>query len=286
MYVHKYGVEVTERDWKDRGANGQVVTTYRDGTTARRTYLNGILHGVTTYTFPHSTIVRKTEVYEMGRLSSKLSHFHSGIPRKEVSYLAPGHEKQTLWYEDGTPQSVEETLDGKVLAGEYFTPTHEVEAAIADGDGMRVRRDPYGNLFARELVQEGDMVEQTTYYPNGDPQTVSHFCEGVLEGEKKTFFLGGEPNTVEEWSHGFQHGKTTLYQNGQKKAEMSYHMGKKQGLERHFDDNGRVVEEISWNAGRKHGPCRLWVDGIVNTEWYENDSQVSQAQFESPRHLH
>lgn len=286
LFVHKYGVGIPQSDWLARGSNGQIVTTYRDGTTVSRNYTGGTLHGTTTYTFPHSTIIQKTEIYEEGTLVRIVSHYPSGIPHEEIIYLDNGHVKKTVWYEDGTPQSVEELLDGKVLSGEYFTPSHELEARVQQGEGTRVQRDAYGNLSSKETIQSGEMVLQILYYPNGVPEEMSSYKDGVLDGERKTFHFTGEPNVIEEWSCGYQHGTTVLFQNGQKCSEISYIRGKKQGLEKRYDDNGHLVEEITWVDGKKHGPSRLWIDGIAKTEWFIDNQAVTQIQYNSPRHVH
>jgi len=52
-YIHKYGYDVSKEEWESTGYPGQVVTTLRNGVTLTSSYENGVLHGPTTYTFPH-----------------------------------------------------------------------------------------------------------------------------------------------------------------------------------------------------------------------------------------
>jgi len=275
LFVHKYGIQIPEQDWRSRGANGQIVSIYRDGTTASRTYCGGVLHGTTTYSFPHSNVISETEIYEGGEMVRKVSHYPSGIPHKELLFIEEGHTKQTLWYEDGTPQSIEDLLSDHIQSGEYFTPSHDLEASIQNGNGTRIQRDPYGKLTSRDEIRRGEMVQQTTYFSNGDPDSIADYKNGFLHGQRKTYLIGGEPNTLEEWAGGYQHGVTLLFQNGQKRSEILYVKGKKHGLERRFDDQGSV----------RNGPCKIWLDGIVHTEWYLDNAPVTQFQYESPRHL-
>ncbi|MBJ7450235.1 MAG: toxin-antitoxin system YwqK family antitoxin [Parachlamydiales bacterium] len=284
-YTHKYGVTVSKNDWNSRGANGKVTTTYRDGITICRTFEKGQLHGLTTYTYPHSSVVQKTENYSNGNLVSKINHFPSGLHRKETAFIEPNHIKKTYWYEDGTPQRQEEVIDSKIVLGEYFTPAHELESRIQDGEGTRALRDPFGHLLSHDKIANGALLEQTTYFPEGDIESMTTFKDGLPEGERKTFAPGGEPKTVEQWWNGQQHGTTIVFQNGIKRSESNYLHGKKQGIEKLFDDLGQVAQEVTWVDGHRHGPTRLYVDGTVKTDWYYRDNMVSKLQYENPHHV-
>lgn len=82
-YIHKYGYDVSKEEWESTGYPGQVVTTLRNGVTVTSSYENGILHGPTTHTFPHSKTTESLNIYERGNLVKKTTYDIRGIPQKE-----------------------------------------------------------------------------------------------------------------------------------------------------------------------------------------------------------
>src|SRR5688572_25453518 len=73
-FHHKYGFDVTAQEWKERAQDGQIISVLKDGVKVSRSYENGVLHGPTTYSFPHSTVIEKTEIYDQGTLLKEIVH--------------------------------------------------------------------------------------------------------------------------------------------------------------------------------------------------------------------
>ncbi|MFZ0565453.1 MAG: toxin-antitoxin system YwqK family antitoxin [Chlamydiales bacterium] len=287
LYVHKYGVPVVKSDWENQGKDGKVVQLRKDGVTAALSFSKGILHGETTFTFPNTSTIHLIETYDQGELVARRENYTSGVPMREEVY-----EQQTLialtqWYEDGTP-SVTETYQNELLQnGEYRTQLNVVESSVRNGEGIRICRNIESELISKDTIQNGEMVEQVTYYTNGDPAMITPYEKGLIHGMRLTFLPGGLPKTVEQWVEGAQEGITIAYQNGEKVAEIPYLQGAKNGIEYRYRDETHLVEEISWKNNVQHGPRKIYVDGETKIEWFHQGELVSHAAYErlnAPKH--
>ncbi|MGE3954707.1 MAG: hypothetical protein AB7F31_05950 [Parachlamydiales bacterium] len=289
-YVHKYGLEVDQDEWNARGQGGQIITTRKDGVVVTRSYDNSLPHGPTTYTFPHSNLVARTETYERGKLISETDHYETGIAKQEIRHSLGGARIVSTWFEDGTPRS-QETYQGDVLiAGDYFTTQNLLESRVREGAGKRIVRSNSGALQAEENILEGEKILETTFYASGEPKAITAFRGGKVDGTRKTFLPGGLPNTIETWKSGEQDGITTLFAMGEKKAEVPYIRGKREGVEIRFGADGHRIEEVSWKGDMKHGPDRFYVKGDEAIDWYHEGKRVRKEAYEKlnppplPRH--
>lgn len=280
-YIHKYGVEVDPNEWTQRGQQGTVVTTRTDGVIVESAYAHGILNGDVTYTFPHSSQIRKRESYQNGQLIREVTYTYAGTPTREV-VIAPGttQRKITVWYEDATPKLVENYNGEFLTEGEYFTPNHQRDSSVANSEGTRNIRDEFGQLVASEVITGGVVTSRKTFYPNGAPQETLALNNGQVNGERRTFNPGGDPVASEQWSNGRQHGQTILYNNGEKAAEVPFDNGMRTGVERHYRDGSVVVKEVSWQNDMQHGPCTTYYGEKSVTEWYYQGNQVSKAKYD------
>lgn len=281
QYVHKYGFPLSEQEWEQRPQDGQIVTTLKNGVKIARNYDGGLLHGLTTYTFPHSQVVEKSHLYDHGTLLKESLNDPSGMPLREEIYEFDERTIITLWDEKGSPLSVEE-YDGELLVeGKYYTTEHELEAKVENGSGERVKRDRSGLLVSRDLMQNGLIAERTTYHPNGQVHTVSHYHDYQLHGEQLKFSSTGRPLLKLQWDHGVLDGVKISYRNGFKVAEIPYINGQKHGTEYHYDDLGNLTAEIQWRNDKKHGCSKFYADeGFVESEWFFNGQLVSGDKFE------
>lgn len=279
-YIHKYGVELSKNDWTARGSNGKVISIMKNGTIVTKNYSNGILNGEVTYTFPHSETLEKILVYNKGQLVSEMVNYLSGSPMKSTEYLSDNETRITNWYDEGTPQSVELFVNGKLVTGEYRTLNNELEAEIINGNGLSIDRNAYGHLLSQSEVANGEVILETTYYSNGDPKQITPYQNGAIEGKRRFFLIGGVPNRVEEWFNGKQHGITIIYHNGEKQREIPYINGLVDGVERRYRGNDNLVEEIHWRNDKRHGPSNFYVDGKVQTDWYLNGKQVDYVVYD------
>lgn len=287
-YIHKYGVPVAKEDWIKQGEDGRVVQLHKDGVTTSKSYASGVLHGECTFSFPNTSTVAKTEIYESGMLVARKENYTSGVPRSEEDFQAELISKRTVWYEDGTPQTVEYYSNGLLTSGEYRSPTNTIEARVKSGEGTRVERDKDGLLIARETVEGGRRVERVDYYMNGDPKSITPYLNDHIHGTRLTFVLGGLPNTVEQWEYDQQEGMTVVYLNGEKVSEVPYVHGKREGVERKFRDGSILVEEMTWKNDEPHGKRVIYVDGATQVDYFHHGEIVSRPAFErlNPPHGH
>jgi antitoxin component YwqK of YwqJK toxin-antitoxin module len=278
-YIHKYGYDVSEKEWKTASYPGQVITTLRNGITVTASYEDGLLHGPTTHTHPHSHTTESLSIYQRGNLVKKTSYNVRGIPFKEEAFFSPSHTKITRWYASGTPLSVEEYHRTELLEGEYYNKHNEVIERVSKGTGMRIVRDQHEQVIAKETIDHGFPALRETFHPHGIPHTIVPLLGGQVHGEKKVFAPSGEPISLENYSHNLLHGQATYFQNGCRYLEMTYQNGVKHGIERHFIDGETVVEETEWHEGQKHGPSIVYFDSMSKTQFYYNNMPVSKERY-------
>lgn len=280
-YVHKYGAQLPSHDWRARGESGQVISTLSNGITVCKNYEYGILNGQTTYTFPYRNDLERIENYSNNKLSQEMIFYASGAPKKQTDFHKDGSKRIVMWYDNGAPQNIEEyDHSGMFVRGESYDLEHNLEAWVDGREGMRVSRDPYGQLIERDTVQKGLMVSRTTYHLNGAPKEVIPYTDSIIDGTLKTFYPDGEPDSIEIWSKGKQHGIATVYQNGEKSAEIPYEEGLKHGIEKHYLSGAAVVEEVTWRKGIKHGRSTSYIGQKTMNQWFFQGSPVSQGNYE------
>lgn len=281
-YVHRYGVELPRSDWEARGQDGMVRSVRKDGVMVTSTFEAGVLHGETSYTFPHSNVIQLREFYDHGNLAREVQNFTTGTPYQETIYSSPTHRKETTWYDNGVPQAKEEYENNSLVEAEYFTFENHKESSVSDGNGFRVRRDRFGTMISRDEIQDGKIVTSTTYHPNGSPKSVTPCQEGTPQGSRRTYHPDGAPDTIEDVNNGCQDGMTTVFLNGEKYAEVPYQAGNKQGVEKRYRNGTDLVEEVTWVNGQKHGPNNSYVGNTVKTDWYYQGNSVSnKATYEA-----
>lgn len=280
QYVHSYGVEVEPHDWHSRGKNGQVIVHLDTGEKVTETYVDGVLHGETTTTFPHQQTICHVQRYHQGTLFEETFNDSHGNPLRRVRFLAKNHQRISLWFENGAPQSVEEWVDRDLVKGDYYNTDAQVETRVVDGEGLRTNRDQFGLHLSTEKVHHGSVIERTLYYPNGAPKEMIPLQNDLVHGLKKTYLPSGEPQSVEEWVKGKQQGITTLYRNGEKVAEVPYLNGKKEGLEHRYSDGVKIVEEINWKNDQRHGRSRVYVASTVKDQWYFKGQAVTKNTYD------
>lgn len=279
--VHRYGVPLEPDDWSARGQNGQVVSMRKDGVAVTRSYEAGVLHGDCSYTYPHRDVIQKKEIYNSGELAEEFAYYPNGLPQQQISYEAPTRQSLVTWYENGVPQCREEMENGSLVRGEYYNPNYQIESRVDESCGMRTCRDGLGQMQSLDTIEGGQMVLKTTYHPNGSPAAYTPYNNGIIEGQKRTFHPGGEPSTIEEWNSNIQHGSTTVFEHGEKWADVPYVNGCKHGIERRYRDGQTVAQEVTWVQGQQHGPSYSYVGNSSQTDWYFRGRRVpNKATFD------
>lgn len=279
-FVHKYGLEVPQQEWESRGKSGCVVQTLKTGVVVKEEYSDGLLDGLTSYTFPHCEAIDKTFLYEKGVLCQEIFYSPSGIPLCRIDYSADSGKVIARWYESGVPKSLEHyDAAGLLVSGEYFSISNQLEARVIDGEGNHPVRDDYGQLICFEDVSGGLTRLRTTFHQNGTPKEIIELLDGKPHGRRKTFLPGGEPNTDEQWENGLQEGISIEFHNGEKFAAVPYVAGCKSGKEQRWRDK-RLIEEISWQDGQRHGVSYVYITGTPLAEWYYKGTAVTKSAFE------
>lgn len=279
-YVHKYGLAVEKSDWEERGQDGRIVSTRKDGVLVNRNYSGGQLHGDSTFSFPNSDVIAKIESYDQGTLVAEQENYPCGTPMRERQVLLGSESLETHWYATGTPRC-RETWRGELLvAAEYFTPSNKLEGRVEGGEGHRIGRNSEGELLSEDTISKGLMTRRTMLYANGQPESITTYVGGKEHGERRTYLPGGVPNTIETWANGELNGLTTVFANGEKKSEIPFEHGRRHGIERRYGSDGAPVEEISWLRDVRHGADQFLVDGDRTIDWYHHGQLVSKAIFD------
>lgn len=279
-FVHKYGFDVSESEWDAREKEGQIVTILKSGEKVTNSYENGILHGVSTYTFPNSSVVEKLLVYSQGVLLKEAVHDQNGIPIVEDMYEFDDRRISTNWDCKGSPLSVEEYDNDLLVEGKYFTSNHELEGQVEAGFGERYVRDRSGLLISRDLVENGAVSTRTNYHANGQIHSISHYHDYQLHGEQRKFASNGHPLMDLNWNHGILDGMKVVYRSGHKVSEIPYINGQRHGLEYHYDDAGLLTANIEWKNDKKHGCAKFMNSDTTENEWYFRGAVVSQEKYE------
>ncbi len=280
QYLHKYGYAVSKQEWNDHYYPGQVVSQMNDGVVITTSYEAGVKHGPTTYTYPDSTTIAKTEVYDRDRLVKQTHFDSSGLPMWQKVNLSPSRYEYTAWYKEGNPRCVEEYAGDEILEGRYFTLTGQIESKVEKGFGSLIERDPSGLLIAKKEISTGFCSFSELYYSNGSLKENAQYKLGVLNGEKKLFSQSGEPLLVEEYVDGQLHGKTTHFRNGQRHFEVSYLFGAKNGFETHYIDGDHVSHQVCWENNQKHGPETFYMATGAVTHYYYQGDELSRSRYE------
>lgn len=279
-YIHKYGFDISKADWEKREQDGQVIKTLDDGVTITQSYENSILHGPTTYSFPNSSIIEKVKVYDQGILLKEIIQNKAGMPVREEIFEFDDRVVLTLWDEKGAPMSIEEYEGDKLVEASYFSPKNEMEFCVQTAEGTRVRRDRQGQLLCKDTIENGYVVHRITYHPNGEVYSTSSFEDYFLHGEQLHYYADGTLSVKDIWNHGVLDGVKYVYQEGNIISETPYTMGKKEGVERHYNNSGMTIAEIHWKNDKRHGSSRFYSDHDTKIEWYYKDVAVNPEKFE------
>ncbi len=278
-FVHKYGFDVSAQEWEERSKDGQIVEELKNGVTITRAYENGQLHGPTKFTFPNSKVVEKLLIYDQGTLLKEIVFDTKGMPIREDLYEFDDRSVITLWSNRGIPLSIEEYENEMLIDGKYYTPDHELEAKVENGYGYRIKRTRDGLLVSRDEIKNGIMAERTTYHPNGEIHTVSHYDDYQLHGVQAKFSPSGVPLMELSWNHGELNGPKVIFRNGIRVAEIPYINGIKHGTEYHYDDLGNLISETTWKNNKKHGCCKSYTEDSIDSEWFHNGMAVDAQKF-------
>jgi antitoxin component YwqK of YwqJK toxin-antitoxin module len=278
-YVHKYGFEVSEKEWQSRDQNGEVIATLKNGVIKSTSYKNGQLDGPQTLTFSHSKVIQEKSDYDEGRLIKKVIYEPTGLPIQEFVYDIDGNKTVTIWDKNGVPLSMEEYSNELLWSARYYNNQNEIEGSIVDGKGTRIKRNRDGLLLSQEMVENGKIISRKAFHPNGGVQSQSSFLDYQLHGKQETFSPSGKLITSVNWDHGKMNGLMTCYRDNQIIIEIPYKDGMKHGIEKEYNQSGAVVKEIHWENDKKHGTSRSYFDDYTDIQWYWKGMAVDLHKF-------
>jgi len=279
-FIHKYGLDLSEKEWDKREKDGQIITVLDNGVTVTNTYASGILHGNSTFTYPDSDIIERLLVYDEGSAIKKVIYDEAGIPVMEEVYDLENRKTITRWNREGVPLSVEEYDSDVLIRGEYFDKNNECETSITLGSGYRTRRDRNNILLSKDTFQDGELIHRTTYHSSETIQSENPYKNYLLHGNQITYSESGKPLMEATWEDGILNGMKYIYTNGQKTIEIPYITGKKHGLERHFDANSNLIAEIPWDNDVRHGSSRYFGEEDTKIDWFYKGKAVSLKKFQ------
>ncbi len=280
QYMHKYGFPLTEKEWMEREKDGQIISRLKNGCTVTNNYIGGVLHGASTLTYPHSSVIQKHYDYDMGSLVKRTFFDTQGIPYREELNELDGRVIVTSWNEKGVPLSIEEYEKGRLLEGQYFNAKHELEASIENGEGSRLQRARNGSLLSKDVFHSGSLASRTSFHPDGRIATVSNFQDYQLQGKQLIYSPTGSLSMEMNWEGGLLHGSVITYCNDAKVKEVPFIHGKKQGVETQHNDKGELIAEIHWDHDQKHGSSHYYENNNTKIQWYFRGDSVSLRAYE------
>lgn len=137
-----------------------------------------------------------------------------------------------------------------------------------------------GQIKNEMLIENGKLVWNKAYHPNGQLLLDATFAEGKADGEWKYYREDGSLSRIENFKGGRKHGVTiSYYQKGHKQIEEYYENGllsgpsrswkyynkdyleydrnylrdTLHGLSREFHSNGNIYQELEYHMGIPHG---------------------------------
>ena len=279
-YIHKYGFTVSEKEWVERDQEGKVITCLSNGVTLTENFQEGLLHGITSYTYPYSSQASKEEVYDQGDLLSEKFYDKHGVPITEERYEIDGKRLRTAWDENGAPIYREEYQNDKLLQGVYYNSFNEVEGKVAKGEGLRVIRSRKGDLLYQDLMLNGELQKRTTYHNNGKVHMVVTYVNYKPVGKVEEYTPQGNLHMISCWENGLLHGEKIDFREGKKLRETTYAMGVKEGWENSYDEEGNLIEKAPYFKGKKHGAVSLIKDHKWSSEWFYEGKKVTEEKFQ------
>lgn len=279
-YVHKYGFDMSKNEWQSRTKEGTVITVLETGVTVTNNYNNDTLHGLTTYSFPNSSILEKIYDYDNGTLIKETHQDEAGIPYREKTYEPDNKTLITLWDKVGVPISQEQYENNALVNGKYFKPNNELEASIEDSAGTRMKRDRSGELLYKDTIKKGKLKARNTYHSNGQIKSTMTFKNYQLHGEQINYSDKGDVILNQTFNTGKLEGLKTAYRNNNTISEIPFTNGLKHGTEKHFKENGSLLAQIHWENDKKHGSERIFHDNDTHIKWYFKGKAVSLKKFE------
>lgn len=222
-------------------------------------------------------------------------------------------EENTYWDKENTIIKIKRSFyikDGKeILHGPFnsYSPNGKAlfERNFADGllDGIESRYNDKGVIEHKFLWKKNQLIKETVYFLDGtkraetelatievknpDP-TLPDIKKQVKTGTEILYYKSGRKRVQMIWLNDIQNGPETYWHDitpEQKKYELTWKMGKKEGIEAHWFENGKLSDSTNWIDNKAHGEMKTfhkngakkdlleWDMGVlVNDRFYWNET--------------
>ena len=181
----------------------------------------------------------------------------------------------------------------------YLSGQIREEINYSDGKkhGRCIKWNQSSDTFENRIYKNGFPIEVTNWSRELEnrysilyhKKSKSQFTGIYLVLKEATLNLEWVPNTNKKKEINYKNGKKdglykSWYSNGDIQEEINYSDGKKEGLYRSWYSNGDIQKEINYSDGKKHGRCRKWnVSGdTVENRIYKDDFplEVNYSEIE------
>ncbi len=104
---------------------------------------------------------------------------------------------------------------------------------------------------------------------NIDTAFISHYLNGLEDGEWKKFYVGGRLHEQRFYAHGKKVGNLkTWWDNGRLQMHYTFEKDEYEGACREWNPQGVLVRELNYHHGHEEGTQRQWYDnGTVRSNY-------------------
>lgn len=151
------------------------------------------------------------------------------------------------------------------------------------------------NKIKAEKTDDGKTQILTTWFENGNKQSVQHFYNNMLNGKSEQWYDNGKIEFSNLFKQNKQYGKFIVFhKNGKIKIAGNYINGEFDGNWKTYNENEQVLSNENYNLGKKVGSWTYYFDngskkaeivyknGLIkeNKEWNEKGRLINSFSAE------
>lgn len=208
----------------------------------------------------------------LGQPEGRIVDYHRNGKKWQESYYHEGKldGRFEQWYESGELEIRSEYVEG-ALMGKYLTYYPNGRKASESTRYFNRFEGPYrtwyedGTRSYEAVYQDSELVQERSWFPNGQQSAETHYASRVRQGEAKTWYMSGELKTVETYDKGRRNGPfAKYYESGDKWIAGTYVDGQLDGIKTQWDlyKNQRV--EFKYVNGKELGFTVFRPDGTTS----------------------
>jgi antitoxin component YwqK of YwqJK toxin-antitoxin module/tetratricopeptide (TPR) repeat protein len=293
--------------------NGQLdrlVAYYANGNKMSELKLrDGKANGVAKYYYLTGSLRKEVSFVDDKAEGKATEYFSGGVKRSEsnfrddkevgpyVSYLRTGVKRLAghvengnrcgLWldyYPDGTLEEEDFYVNGKLNGPEkhyrangslHYTRLYDKNMLI----GL-IEYDTLGHELRRSYFPAGNGA-YTEHSENGKPKFVATLRNGLFDGPYKLYYASGAVSQSGFFRNGQDDSLVIGYHpNGIRSLTGQERNGEREGKWIFYNAAGQPDREINYLDGEQHGPEKVWVAGILHSEYnYRHGEQDGRTIF-------